>query len=111
MIRERLGREMSLEEYFENGDFCSDYEKYTDTCGELLVDRIVKYESLVEELGEVFSFLGIPFEGSLGVRAKSVSRPAGKKEYNDLFTSVQVSEVRNAFSRELELLDYETCNS
>jgi hypothetical protein len=50
---------------------------YTDPRdGEILVDEILDYGSLEESLGGVFERLGIPYGGSLGVRAKSQSRRA-----------------------------------
>jgi len=72
MLRARNGGGLSLQEYFRKGCFCLNYPKYTDANGDVMVDRILKYESLNQELADLLGKLGIPFAGRLGVLAKQV---------------------------------------
>jgi len=71
----REGGSLSLDEYLARGRFPINYFRYTDDSGaKIIVDRVLRYENLVAELGEVFSQLKIPFDGTLGVKAKSEYR-------------------------------------
>ncbi len=54
---------LSWDEYVERGDFPVGAELYLDRDGSLMVDRILRYETLGAELLEVTAQLGIPFEG------------------------------------------------
>ena len=56
MMRSLSGGNLSLEQYFKKGDFCHNYPIYTDNNDNLMVDRIVLFEHLAEELKEVISF-------------------------------------------------------
>jgi len=67
----RVGGDLSLDQYFARGKFPINYPRYTDPSGSrIIVDRVVRYENLTDELGEIFARLNVPFEGSLGVRKK-----------------------------------------
>jgi hypothetical protein len=80
--------------------------------GALMVDRILYYDRLNEELGALFAELGIPFSGSLDVRAKGQTRKA-RKPYQELFTG-ELAPYREAveelFAHEIALhgWDFET---
>ncbi len=63
--------EISLSEYIRQGHHCRNFQQYTDLNGRIIIDRVLKYESLNEELRDVLGMLGIPFSGSLEVRAKA----------------------------------------
>jgi len=66
---------LSLDEYLARGRLPVNYFRYTDRSGtKIIVDRILRYENLLPELGEVFSQLNIPFDGTLGTAAKSEYR-------------------------------------
>src|SRR6266446_1976717 len=68
----RKGGSLSFDEYLARGRFPINYFRYTDRSGsEIIVDRILRYENLTAELSEVFAQLNIPFDGTLGVAAKS----------------------------------------
>jgi hypothetical protein len=88
MINGRAGDTMTLDEYFQHGNFCINHPLYTDHDGCAMVDRVVRYEDLSGELGGVFARLGIPFEGTLGVRAKADYR-SDRTPYRDVFSSEQ----------------------
>lgn len=105
MVNYRSGGSISFDDYIEKGDFCINFPKYTDCKGHLLVDKVVKYESLMDELGIVFQELGIPFDCSLGVRAKSEYRK-DRRPYQNIFSSKQREIIEKQFAREIEMHGY-----
>lgn len=105
MKNDRSGGNLSLSNYLENGPFCLNLPKYTDTEGNLIVDRVIKYESLMEELDEIFHQLGIPFKGSLGVKAKSEHRQ-DRVSYREIYSKEQKELIKNIFSKEIALHGY-----
>lgn len=77
-------RNLSFDEYLSSGELPVDTNKYTDVAGNLLVDKILKYENLSEELKAVGKMLG--FDMTLATRAKSgfrenISVSAQQREY------------------------------
>jgi hypothetical protein len=102
----REGGSLSLAEYLARGRFPINYFRYTDRSGKkIIVDRIVRYEHLLPALVEVFSQLGIPFDGKLGVAAKSEYR-TDRRPYQELFNEEQRKVVEKAFANEIELHGY-----
>src|SRR5690242_11825211 len=80
---------LSLDEYLARGKFPINYFRYTDRSGtKIIVDRVLRYENLVAELSEVFSQLKIPFDGTLGVTAKSGYR-SDRRPYQEVFNDEQ----------------------
>jgi len=104
-VNVRTKKNLSLDAYFQQRSFCVDHPKYLDEDGNFLVDRVVRYESLSQELGEVFEQLGIPFDGSLGVYAKGNYRK-DKSPYQDVFSTSQAEMIRKAFAKEIALYGY-----
>src|SRR4029077_14138069 len=102
----REGGSLSFYDYLARGRFPINYFRYTDRSDrEIIVDRIIRYENLLPELGEVFSQLGIPFNGTLGVAAKSEYR-TDRRPYQEVFNNEQRKVVENAFAKEIELHGY-----
>ena len=102
----REGGCLSLDEYLARGRFPINYFRYTDRSGrKIIVDRILHYENLAVELGEVFSQLGIPFSGMLGVSAKSEYR-TDHRPYQEIFNDKQRRIVEKAFVKEIDLHGY-----
>ena len=102
----RAGSALSLDEYLASGRFPVNYFRYTDRSGEkLIVDRVVRYESLLAELREVFGYLNIPFDGTLGVAAKSDYR-TDRRPYQEVFSDEQRRLIEKAFANEIELHGY-----
>jgi hypothetical protein len=82
------------------------YPRYTDSFGSrIIVDRVVRYENLIDELAGIFARLHIPFEGTLGIRAKGEYR-ADRTPYQSVFTPEQRQLVQRIFAREIELHGY-----
>ena len=105
MLNDRAGGGISFDEYIERRDFCINFPKYTDSNGHELVDKVVKYESLTQELGDIFQRLGIPFDGQLGVTAKSEHRK-DRRPYQDVYTNKQRSMIESVFAKEIEMHNY-----
>jgi hypothetical protein len=61
---------LTWEEYVERGDFPVDHKKYLGADGELLVDKIIKYETLNADLIALMGSLQVPFKG-LTTQAKA----------------------------------------
>ena len=102
----REGGSLSLDEYLARGRFPINYFRYTDRSGgKIIVDRVLLYENLLSELGEVFSQLKIQFEGTLGVQAKSEYR-TDRRPYQVVFNVKQRKIVEKAFAKETELHGY-----
>jgi hypothetical protein len=102
----REGGSLSLDEYLARGRFPINYFRYTDRSGKtVIVDRVVRYENLLPELGEVFAHLNIPFDGTLDVAAKSEYR-ADRRPYQEVFNDEQRRTVEKAFAKEIELYGY-----
>lgn len=103
---DKYDRNISFDEYLRTADLPYNYRKYCDLEGNIIVDRVVRYEALNEELGEVFGELGVPFEGSLGPTEKSHYR-SDRRPYQEVYTDEQKSLVADLFSKEIEMHGYE----
>jgi hypothetical protein len=73
--------------------------------GEVLVDKVCRYEKLLRELNEVFSLLKIPFEGEITYRAKGEFRKE-RKHYTDELNDRQRKRIERIFKKEFDLLGY-----
>ena len=97
---------LSLDEYLSRARFPINDFRYMDRSrSKIIVDRIVRYENLVAVLVEIFTRLNIPFNGPLGVAAKSEYR-AGRRPYQEVFNEQQRRIVEKAFVKEIELHGY-----
>lgn len=98
----REGGSLSLDEYLAHGRFPLNHFRYTDRSGKIIVDRVLRYEDLLAELSEVFAQLHIPFDGTLGVTAKSEYR-LDRRPYQQVFNEEQRRIVEKAFADEIAL--------
>jgi hypothetical protein len=102
----RLGGALSLEQYFARRKFPINYPRYTNPSGSrIIVDRVVRYENLIDELGEIFTRLNIPFDGDLGARKKGHFR-TDRTPYQLVFSPQQRQIVERVFAREIQLHGY-----
>lgn len=107
MLRSRKGGDLSLERYLSEATLCVDHPLYTDEKNAgIIVDKIIRYEKLVTGLSEIFACLGIPFEGSLNVYAKSEYRK-DRRHYNEVYTEHQRRVVEKAFDWEIQTFAYD----
>jgi hypothetical protein len=72
---------------------------------DLIVDKVIKYERLAEEMQGVMDRLGIPFDGDLGFRRKSNMRK-DRRPYTEVYTEAQRKIIEEAFAVKIQLLDY-----
>ncbi len=101
------GRQFSsMDDYIQGADDCLNLPFYSAGDGTVIVDRVIRYERLNEELSEVFSELGVPFDGSLGVRAKGGYR-SDRRPYWEVLSAEQVDAIAQRYSAEIALLGYE----
>ena len=105
MLRYRAEGALTLDSYFDNGALPRNYGKYTDKDGSVMVNEIIKYENLNAGLAETFRRLGVPYNGSLGVRAKSEYR-VDRRPYVDVFTRDQLAHISRLFANEIEMHKY-----
>ena len=105
MLNYSSGGNLSLEKYFQRGRFCVNHHLYTDRVGNVLVNKVVKYEMLAQELGCFFGNLGIPFEGSLSVYAKTEYR-RDKTPYQEVLTKQQKEIIERVFVKEILMHGY-----
>ena len=106
MHNARAGGSLSLDEYLTRGRFPINYFRYTNrSAKKLIVDRVVRYENLLAELSEVFAHLKIPFEGTLGIAAKSDYR-TDRRPYRGVFSDEQRLLIEKAFVNEIKLHGY-----
>ncbi len=96
---------MTFTDYLKVGEFGLNYPLYTDQDGSLIVDKVIKYEGLLDELHQVFGRLKIPFAGSLNVRAKS-GYCIDKRPYQEIYTSRQKDTIATAFAKEIKMHGY-----
>ena len=104
MHRDRGGGKLEFDRYLAERRFPTNFDKYTDAAGRVLVDEILRYEKLDEELGRIFAKLSIPFHG-LDAKAKREHR-TDRRDYRDVYTPEQRDIVAAAFRREIALLGY-----
>jgi len=106
MLNHRSGGRLSFAQFMNGPDLPFNFQRYMDPSGDrLIVDRVLKYESLMDELGEVFGRLGIPFDGSLHVNAKSEYR-TDKRPYREVFSEEQGRYIATLFEKEIGLHGY-----
>ena len=103
-----MNPDRSFDDFLKERNFPINHYLYTDVTDEnrIIVDRIVKYENLNEELGEIFNRLGIPFSGSLDVHAKGIQRKE-KHNYSKMYDERQKDIVAEVFKKEIQLHGYQ----
>jgi hypothetical protein len=105
MIRKQNNDSMTLDYYLNNERHCHNFPIYTDDNDNVIVDRVIAFESLNEGLGEVFDKLSVPYSGRLEEKAKSNYR-TDAMSYRDLFDDTQRAIIENEFEKELKLRGY-----
>lgn len=94
----------TLSEFLKEGDLPVDHRAYTED-GRLLVDRVLEYDRLDNELGDVLGNLGLPYAGSIGIFAKSSYR-TDRRPYEDVYSPADAEIVSRAFAVEIGLFGY-----
>lgn len=104
MTNAREGGGLSFADYLRRSDFPLNAPAYTET-GRVIVDRVLRYERLADDLADVFARLGIPFAGSLGVNAKAEYR-TDRRPYREVYTRPQAALIGRVFAAEIALHGY-----
>jgi len=110
MMLNKFGDSISFDDFLTMMDedkinYPINYPIYTDLPGNLLVDRVLKYESLTNELSEIFNHLEIPFEDSLNIHAKSEYRK-DRRPYQEVYTPTQKKIVQERYAKEFAIHGY-----
>ena len=105
-VKRRWNLEISLEDFIPSYP-CLNYPSYTDYYDHnlVIVDRVLRYEKLNEELAHVFGLLRIPFAGALAIRAKGNYR-SDRRPYQVVLTEQQRRLIEEIHNREIQLHDY-----
>ena len=96
--------DLTLDSYLAKGVYCHNAPFYCDVSGKIIVDRILRYDRLAEDLPTLFEDVGIPFEGL--PHAKSGIRK-DHRSYHDVFDKQQAKNIEKAFELEISLHDWE----
>lgn len=82
----------------------SNFPFYSDgkTC---MMDKVLRYENLDEELGQVLQSLGIPWRGRLDIRLKAQFRK-DHRPYRAIYTKEQAAIVARLCANEIALMNY-----
>ena len=70
----------------------------------MIVDRIIRYDRLQDELADLFDERGIPFDGL--PKAKGGIRN-DKRSYKEVMTQEQADVIRKAFAKEISIHGWE----
>jgi hypothetical protein len=99
-------RNLTLEEYFDRASFCLNSPLYTDAAGKnIIIDDVLRYETLNKDLKNIFDKLDIPFEGNLQIRAKSEYRE-DRRPYREVFNDAQRELIAKKFAQEIQFHGY-----
>jgi hypothetical protein len=71
----------------------------------LILDKVLIFESLEDDLDKVLGYLSIPFVGSLDVKAKATSRK-DRRPYQEIYSKEQRQIIEKEFQNEIKMHDY-----
>lgn len=107
MEKSRNDGDLSLDEFLQRDHVGVNWHLYAGDEGKSpIVDRVLKYETLGKELGEVFNNLGVPWAGGLEPKAKSEYRH-DRRPYREVLTNEQAQLIARKFSKEIDWHGYE----
>jgi len=103
--RKLLNRNLSFDEYLQ-GKVGKNSSIYCEPkTGKVMVDRVLRYEKLNEELADVFGSLNVPFAGELKVFKKNGYRK-DRRPYQEFLNTEQAKRIKEIHAREFELFGY-----
>lgn len=107
MQKARSAEPLEWDDFVAGSDHCRNLMFYMDPRDpmKVIVDRVLRYESLDEELAEVFAQLDVPFHGQLAERAKS-EHATGRKPYSDWYNDAQRDRIAEVFADEIAMHGY-----
>ena len=95
---------LSPSEYARQGKLCVNLPLYTDFQGRVMVDRVLRFESLQDDFNAVCREIGMKTPRPLP-RTKSKQRKK-KATFEELFTPREQAQIRARFSREATVAGY-----
>lgn len=107
MEKTRNDSSLDLDEFLTRDNIGVNWHLYTDQEQKSpIVDRVLKYETIGHNLGQVFNTLGIPWGGTLEPKAKSGYR-SDRRNYREVLSDGQSRFIAQKFSKEIEWHGYE----
>lgn len=103
MERARHEGDLSPAEYLKRCKLPLNFSIYCEEEGSLLVNQIINYKKLEEELGELSIRLGLEFT-KLDCRAKTNYRGSDRRSAHEIFDQEQVAYIESSFQQELSIL-------
>ena len=106
MIANHPVGDMTLSQFVQSGraNFVKGYELYTIE-GEVVVDRVLRFERLADEVTDVARHLGIDDLPALPRAKSGVRKP--EVPYRDQFDAADRAKIARVFAREIALMGYE----
>jgi hypothetical protein len=112
----KIGKTVTIDEFLDwlEGELANPWisvapynlPRYVDPrTGDVLVDRMCRYENLNAELTDVFGQLGISFDGELGPRAKAQYRQ-DRRHFSEILSDNQQERIGRIFAKEIRLWGY-----
>ena len=106
MLKHRKTKNInSFDDYLKNRS-CFNYTQYmNEVHSDVIVDKIIDFKNLNQELGVVFEKIGIPYNGSLTVRTKHNYKGISNKE-EFILSKEQIEQIRIKYSKEIKILGF-----
>ncbi len=85
----------------------NNWESYTigDT---VVADKIIRFENLETDFGDVMQHLGLKWDRSLTASKKNTKNSAAKKvNYRDMYTPPIAAQIRDLYRKEIEFFNYD----
>lgn len=105
IVNDYMGNNLSFDQYLTERKYPRNDLVYTNRMGNIIVDKVIRYEDLNKGLSLVFGQLGVPFQGKLEIRAKSKYRK-DRRPYQEVYTPTQRDLVAKFFAQEIKLHGY-----
>jgi len=107
MEKVRSNGSLNLDEFLLRDYIGENWHLYSDNKGEApIVDRILGYETLQEDLDRLFYELGVPWQGKLEPKAKAEYRE-DRRHYREVLTNKQAQLISKRLSKEINWHGYE----
>lgn len=109
MLNYRMEGRLSVDRFFDSGMYkkALNIKYYTDQNGKVIVDKVLKFENLHDELKETFDRLGVAFYEGLNVNEKGNYKKHRNLSYLDEFSVQQIAMITYFYDKEFSLWGYE----
>jgi hypothetical protein len=101
--KKNYNNNLAFGDYIARGEYPVDHPQYC-LDGDVVVDRVGRYETLERDLSEICTHLGIPFDGWLP-HAKGGLRPE-QSAYRDFYNEKQKDVIARFFRKEIDCFGY-----